>query len=301
MRGNVLKIIVFVAILVAIDVALMAFGDYLRSNARGGYTLWQTEVNSTSRAPVLVYGSSRASHHYDTPLLTDSLGMEVYNCGVDGNGILLAYMQLANLLEYHHPRMVILDFYDLFDLMDTGNNEAALKWARPYYGKGAAVEVFDDIDPTERYKLISGAYRYNSIWLQMLKDNISSSSIGEKGYLPIDGIMSGAHQPDNRYLTASPDAVKTKYLDRFFALCRENDIKIAVIISPYYFEKDTERTLAPIREIFARYGIEPVSYLSSPLFCGQDSLFSDPGHMNRDGARRFSNDIVPYLRDILGQ
>lgn len=39
MRGNVLKIIVFVAILVAIDVALMAFGDYLRSNARGGIYL----------------------------------------------------------------------------------------------------------------------------------------------------------------------------------------------------------------------------------------------------------------------
>lgn len=43
---------------------------------------------------IIILGSSSATHHYVLQIIEDSLGLSCYNCGEEGNGVVLAYGRL---------------------------------------------------------------------------------------------------------------------------------------------------------------------------------------------------------------
>ena len=53
---------------------------------------------------VLIFGSSRAEHHYNAQMISDSLGVSCYNAGEGGCGIILAYGRLLMILERCTPK-----------------------------------------------------------------------------------------------------------------------------------------------------------------------------------------------------
>lgn len=59
-------------------------------------------------ANILIFGSSRAAHHYVPSILSDSLDMSCYNCGMDGNGIIYGYGKLKTITARYYPKIVIL-------------------------------------------------------------------------------------------------------------------------------------------------------------------------------------------------
>lgn len=110
---------------------------------------------------LLVFGSSRAVHHYNTDMLKDSLQMSSYNCGEDGQGIILNYGRLLMSLERHQPKVVIYDIIPEFDLC-VGDNYRYIKWLKPHFDRDGIGEIVKSVDSNEPYKLYSNIYRYNS-------------------------------------------------------------------------------------------------------------------------------------------
>ena len=51
-----------------------------------------------SNESLLILGSSRAQHHYNSQILADSLGLSVYNAGVSGQNIYFHYALLKSVL-----------------------------------------------------------------------------------------------------------------------------------------------------------------------------------------------------------
>ena len=72
-------------------------------------------------ANILIFGSSRAAHHYVPSILSDSLDMSCYNCGLDGNGIIYGYGKLKTITARYYPKIVILDIQPTFDLFTNDN------------------------------------------------------------------------------------------------------------------------------------------------------------------------------------
>ena len=67
MKKYITNILLFFAIVAMIDLCIGYFGDYLQAHAKGGVTMRINDIAMKDCHDVVVLGSSRAHHHYDTP------------------------------------------------------------------------------------------------------------------------------------------------------------------------------------------------------------------------------------------
>ena len=63
----------------------------------------------STKEDLLIFGSSRASHHYDSRLLEKELSTSVYNCGRDEMGLSYAAAVLPIVYQRYVPKLIILE------------------------------------------------------------------------------------------------------------------------------------------------------------------------------------------------
>lgn len=286
--------IIVIVTLLTVDYAVGIIGSKLRSSAKGGDTARFEYINHGTCDSVLIFGSSRAMHHYVSNILEDSLGVSVYNTGADGNGIILAYMQLVSILCHNRPNVIIYDVYPPFDFAE-GDNSKYLGRQRYYYGENPAVDsVFWRISPTERIKMLSNMYRYNSDLLQLVADNLSPKQIDIKGYRPHFGTSDFIIEKDKPFVI---DSLKVEYFNRFVDLCKANNIDLRLFFSPRYYGHDNPSVgYDAARKLAATKGLTIHDYLRVKPFDKNTTLFKDSQHLNDDGAQVFTRQIVKDLR-----
>jgi len=298
---NKRRILFIISILMGILLLDTAFGlgmDYLSSKAKGGDTFNNHYINKCLNDSIVVFGSSRANHHYDTSILEEEFGITAYNAGIDGNGIILAYAFLNNILARgEKPHIVIYDLLPDFDLYDNADRQAALNKIRPYYNASGMKEIIDDIDDKEYFKLHLASYRYNSIFIQIISDAISPRQTVVKGYKPLDGSITDKFISNEDDASRPVDPVKVKYLRRFIGLCEKENIKCVFVTSPYYHKvKDTQLYRRLLKEHSSKHDLLYLNFINDSSFTGQDSLFVDPSHMNRLGAGKFTRLLIDSLK-----
>ena len=121
MKKFILHILLFFGIVTVVDVTAGFAFKHLQSIAGGG-TGAEYYVCKEGSEDVLVMGSSRASHHYVSRILADSLGMTCYNGGQDGNGIVMQYGRWKMISKRHVPKVLIYDIEPAFDLSVDDNS-----------------------------------------------------------------------------------------------------------------------------------------------------------------------------------
>ena len=67
--------------------------------------------------------------------------MTCFNCGQNGNGIVLFYGWWKVISERYHPKMIIYDITTDFDLL-AGDNHKYLGWLKEAYDRNGVKEVF---------------------------------------------------------------------------------------------------------------------------------------------------------------
>lgn len=296
MKARQFFIILIITIIsvAAIDFAIGKAGRYLTQNAKGGDTFRHEYINRAMRDSILIFGSSRAIHHYDPRIIEQKTGVSAYNCGTDGCGILLSYMQLSNILANYKPKAVILDFYGLYDYMPEADYAKYLGWERPYYGRGneAVDSVFHAVNAAEKWKMLSSAYRYNSKFLQVISDNVKPLQQDIKGFRPEHGTLNAEFTSPAPWIKSEPDPLKLEYIRRFAEKCRDNGVKLIIAVSPYYFKNDDIQIPAQVMQIFKTYGAIVLDHSADPEFVGQRKFFYDTNHLNSEGASRYTEKLL---------
>lgn len=298
MKKYLSKIALFFVLLVAIDVAYGFVADYLFVHAKGGDTGRLYYINRVQEEDVLVFGSSRAIHHYDPRILEDTLGISCYNCGKDGNGILTMYPILVNVTNRYTPKVIIYEVTPSFDLINEHNNDKYLNISRPFYGDERIVELFSEIDNMSKYKMLSSLYKYNGWLMSMVNDNIRPSSLDIKGYRPGDGIINYEPTMDTQEFNTEYDSLKMLYLQKFVDLCREKEIDLVFAISPQFMQ-DNDGVLSPLFELASRNNVPVLNHYCDSNFVRTKEYFSDRTHLNRQGAEAYTKVISDEIEDIL--
>jgi hypothetical protein len=294
MKKFIIKILIFIALLVAIDCIIGVTFDYISSNAKGGKTARYKYINDETSEDLLILGSSHAVHHHIPSIYEQHTGLSAYNCGVDGNGIILAYMQLKNILNRYTPKIIIYEYTPNFDVLKNDNHKY-LGAARQLYGRPEIDSVFLKVDPMEQYKMKVNSYKYNSEFTAILTDYLRSKPEGYKGYLPFYGIIDyPVNEADKSSQKVEFDEVKLYYLNHFMKDCSERGIKLIVAISPQYLPAHIEMT--HLKRLAAKYHIKLFDFSNDTTFLNHNELFYDSTHLNNVGAELYTKKMISTLQ-----
>ena len=292
-----LKVWLFFLALFFVDRVLGLVFAYMGEHAKGGYVGHHVYVTDKTNEDILIFGSSRAIHHYNPQIISDSLGMSCYNCGQDGNGILLFYGMWQMIKERYQPKMIIYDLTPEFDINEYDNNQRYLGWLRADYDRSGVKKIFTAVDVTEQYKMKSMLYRYNSKFMQIITDYVHPVfGIEGNGFLPLKGEMDPMKIKDGQseYKKQKVDRLKINFIERLIKEVKS--VNLVFVVSPtWYGAKLTD--YQPIRKLCEQHHVNFIDYSNNKKYVRQNKWFKDGAHLNAKGADEFSCDLVLELKN----
>ena len=296
MKNFFVRLVIFFTLIVIIDIFVGICFGFLQKNAKGGDTSRGNKIAWQTNEDILIFGSSRAFHHYNPIIFQDSLGLSCYNCGQDGNGIFLQYGRLKMINERYYPKIIIYDVTQNFDLLYEADNRKYLTWLRPYYRTNPTIDtIFWDIDKTDKIKMLSRMYQYNSKFIQIASDNIKpQQSPGIQGFRPQYNTMK--YEPEIKIKEQTEyqyDSLKIRYLKKFI-VATQGKTNLVFAVSPMYKGMDSD-VFAPLKEICEQENIPFLDYSNDPEISFNRNYFYDRVHLNSEGADYFN---VKFVNDI---
>ena len=255
-------------------------------------------------ADLLIFGSSRANHHYHPAVFKERFNLSYYNVGRDGHFIFYNSAVLKAVLERYVPNIIILDLIG----GEFGKNQVdydRLSSLLPYYKSHPEMRSIIKLKSKfEYFKMLSSIYPYNS---SMFTISIGNTEFNKKrrgdiqGFIPLTNVWSGPIQIDDRPAKYELDSIKINAFETFIQQCNRSKIKLYIICSPYYFQsRQTEYSVKIGREIAKRYDISFFDYSEDSIFIQNSKLFSDTEHLNETGARVFSNILIGDIEKMTG-
>ena len=294
MKKFLIRTLMFCAIVSAIDFVMGIGFDKIVSIYTTTDLGRDNHICNIGEEDILVFGSSRGVHHYDTQMISDSIGIPSYNCSEDGQGIILNYARFCMFQERHIPKMIIYDVEPAYDICQDDPHRY-LKWLRFHCNRHGIMDIISSIDKTERYKLVSRLYRYNSK-LPLLLTSLKhlNESIHNSGYVPLFGKTT--KQKKQLFPSSQPMLIDTLKLHYMESLIQSlHDTKILFVISPSLYRKDRQ-LFKPIDNLCQKYNIELIDYSNDPKYLQNERFFNDPIHLNHIGADEFTRDIIATLK-----
>lgn len=252
-----------------------------------------TYVINTTKADILVFGSSRADHHYVPSVFENKLHETFYNCGSDGYNLIYHAAVISAVLKRYTPKHVIID---LTPNELSQSEEGRLSQLLPY-SDNPCIEPFIKYNGKfENYKLLSKMYPYNSSFITIAFNKFSSdkSRNGDKGFFKLTKVM-----PFHRKEVYVDDKImetRIKILDDFLRELDAKHVKVTLVISPaYYSFIDPNDEGVAIEKLSHKYSnVRFFNYENNPAFA-DNKLFQDDLHLNYDGAYKFSEDLANKL------
>lgn len=287
MKKLILHIFIFFAIVFVVDFLFGCGCRYLNSHSKGGDTKSLYHIAKECNEDVIIFGSSRAVHHYVPDILSDSLGLSVFNGGKNGNGILFLYSCLNMIIERYTPKMIIYDISGYDIVKDDYSKYLGLQ--KRFYDDPKVSVYIDEIFPDEKLKLKSNLYRYNGSWIQLISDFVHpQQNASNGGYIPYCQTM--MYEPELT-LPSKPvewDPLKKNIFERFCCLCRENDIELVVALSPFYKAQNSIEYQQVI-QFCQSHNLNIIDSYSDTIVSNDMSNFMDSYHLNDKGARIYSS------------
>jgi hypothetical protein len=259
---------------------------------------------------VLIFGSSRALHHYSSPILSNQLNLSVYNAGRDGQFLPYYCASQEVILERKIPKIIILDV----NIWELGPNESKyfkLASLLPYVNEHPLLRKYTaEISTYENLKLISKTYPYNSTLLISVYDYLNSNKLpqDDRGYYPLVRTISkkeflsykekqDIYNEKRAKQDIKIDSNAIDYYRQFLSRTTKLNIKTFVVISPTILKEPNSKEKSLLEKIAKEYkNVTFLDYTNQPKYNNQYQLFADEFHLNNIGANIFSKDLVNKIK-----
>ena len=290
------NLLLFALVMVMVDLLFGLACQYMNAHSRGGGVKSRYYVCKESFDDVLVFGSSRANHHYVPDIIEDSLGLKCYNTGVDGNGIIYCYGLLKMITERYSPKLIIYEVTEYFDIYKNDNMKY-LDLLKPYYFEKGIDSIFWKVEPKTKYMMQSGLYRYNTTCLRIIGDYIMPSAERNSGYSPLFGIMD--YEPVYNREVGEIDSLKLYFFEKFIQLARDKHISLVCCVSPIYKSYYERSCYQSVMDLCMKYDV-PFLYMSDDEeLSWNKEYFQDRIHMNDNGAREYTQKLMAHIKQLL--
>ena len=185
------KFLIFIIVLFVCD-RIIGYGlQTLYFSLKKGQYAQTSYAIETASPDLVVFGSSRALHHYASPELAEQLHCSVYNAGRDGQFIPY-YCALEDvMLNRRKPKAIILDV-NVWELAPNNEKYEKLAMLLPYIPRHPELKKYtNEISKWEYLKLYCKTYPYNSTLLISVHDYLFANKLpqDENGYFPLERTM----------------------------------------------------------------------------------------------------------------
>jgi hypothetical protein len=295
------KLFLFLIIVFLLDIGIGSILKHLYYKQDSGLLYRTTYAIDSTQADVLIFGASRANHHYYPGAFEKALHMSCYNAGRDGSAIFYHYAILQGVLKRYSPKMAILDFSNRGFIKDQESYDR-ISSLLPYYKKHPEMRCIIDLkSPYEKYKLLSKIYPYNSLLFTIAVGNAGFNrgreyNNDEHGYVPLTETWKGGIITDTGFAKYELDSTKIRIFESFVRDCVNANVQLYIILSPYFIKyKFEDRSVVIAKEIAQKYNIPFYDFSQDTVFLNVAELFTDESHLNGGGAKIFSNKIVDRI------
>lgn len=302
LRHFLLSVATVFCIIVVIDIALGKILDKMLSHITPPTAIGKTEfaLNKIS-APIVIVGSSRASHHYVAKMIEDSLGIETYNVGRDGCFFSYQACIINSILDRYTPKYIIWELDDSFLYEESLD---PLESLYPYYGRNS--HVTETINAEASYQdilfLKSNIYRYNSLIIRIMFRYFTRGSIDYlKGYAPLtpkEWFM------QNNYTIVSNNSInkrKVKQLKNISNRIKVLGAKLIIVQSPVYTEGYIDNSPSEAQEfIQSKLTKSSFYYFNNKhlnAFISHPEYFNDRIHLNKNGAELYTTIFIKQIKE----
>ncbi|MCR5643615.1 MAG: hypothetical protein K6G32_09820 [Prevotella sp.] len=298
MKKLILQILTIAALFFVMDrvLGLGLKSLYSVSNATDEYKISYSA--ESTQDPLLFFGSSRCLHHYAPTIIQQQLGLPCFNTADWGiKNIYFHYGLLGNILTRYTPQTIVFEIHpcDWLDTPFSGIERAAS--LAPYCGMS---EPCDEMLKLTGYYwpcMLSHVYRYTGSLPTLLTGKLGSMDRSLKGWKPLEGVLDTTGVVAEEY-PFPIDQQRVTLLERFIQDCLQHHIRLIMIESPMYVCSREDVFRFP-RELAAKYKVPFLDHYRDPDFVGHADLFFDFGHLNRQGAERYSAKIAKELKTLL--
>jgi hypothetical protein len=295
------KILFLFSIIFFLDYFIGNILSYFYYKQESGLQYRTTYSIEKTKAEVLVFGSSRANHHYHPDVFEKKLNLSYYNVGRDGNFIFYHYAVLKSVLNRYSPKIVVLDFVrgEFNQSQDSYDRLASLL---PYYRKHKEIRPIIELkSPFEKVKLISKTYPYNSLLLTLLIGNLDANKSRKQdfnGYVPLYRTCNNnVNNVISMNIEKELDSTKIKIYESFIQDCIKSKVKLYIVCSPYLVKTNkADPSIMLGKEIAKKYDVLFFDYSSDTTFTNNNDLFADIEHLNDNGARVFSEIVTTKIK-----
>ena len=267
----------------------------------GQYAQMTYAIDSTNHEMVIL-GSSRASHHYESKLMEEGTQWSVYNAGRDGQFLPYYCALLDAISNREKPKKIILDV-NVWDLAPNDGKIDKLSMLLPYYSTHPEfLKYIHGISDWESLKLMSKSYPYNSTLFIMTYDYlfINNKSDSQNGFVPLNYTM-----PEKDFLIYKKnklaydirrekrgvpfDQSAIQYYEYFLKTVDSLKIPTHIIISPTLLKEPATKEKLKLETMTRNYNlITFLDFSSDTTFNDHYEKFADEFHLNDVGAKEFS-------------
>lgn len=272
--------------------------EYYYFKQESGFQHRTTISMDETNADILVFGSSRANHHYNPDVFINSLNKTFYNTGRDGNFIFYQTAVLKSILRRYKPKLILYDFSGKFSYVQEDYDR--LSSLLPYYRKHREIRDIVNLRSSfEPLKNLSSIYPYNSTLANIVIGNSNLGKKGKKGYV---SLMGEWNEPLNEHKSIDKyevDENKLAIFNEFLDLCKQNDIPLLVFVSPVFYTYDKDYSITLCKQICNEKNIPFYDFTKDERFLKSPQLFDDKEHLNDSGAKLYSKITLNIIRQQL--
>lgn len=302
-RKFIISSLIVLAIVIATDFVLGKTMRILLPNTSNKEDIGKTyfSINEVS-TPIVIVGSSRASHHYVSNIIEEKFNLETYNVARDGCFFSYNCCVVNSILDRYCPKFIIWE-NDINSLYKESNDP--LESIYPYYKQNDYVtnlikerSKFSDI-----LKLNSNLYRYNSIIHKIVMINVLKKSFSDKtikGYSPLTPKINTELRLKyiNNTLNKEISDSKVETLRKTLEKAKQNDVKIIIVDSPKYMLQNPNSQSAEImKKICNEYDMTFINNTQLSQFLENPEYFNDKTHLNHEGAMVYTYIFVDQINN----
>ena len=269
---------------------------YSSSNATDEYKI--SYSNAETKDSILFIGSSRCLHHYVPAIFEKELGYSCYNAGDWGiKNIYYHFGLLSNILERYTPKAIVLEIHpsEWLDLPFSGKERAGS--LAPFCTMSEGCDKMLRLTGNYWAYRLSTTYRYTGSLPNLLAGKYGTMDRNLKGWKPLDGQIDTLGVVAEEY-PFPVDEERVNFTQQLIDMCKKSGIQLVIAVSPMYV-CSREDAFGFARNLAEKNHIPFFDHYRDSNFVGKKELFYDFGHMNKEGAKQYSDIVSKELKAVI--